>query len=254
MKLKEKLLAASASIPFIAATSMSGSCAVGCPYGIVNCAYPGQCPRYTDAGGDGICDLSQSSTSTTDSYSASSTSSDSDSYSGNVPSSKSSNTDNQPDQSNSVSSDSGDTNTSVVTDQGTGIDNSIIPSDHVNYYVLPVSIMLIGAYLFTHYLFTKGILKRSKHRRIWNLLVTAGYAGTGITGVFLVLIVNLGIKTVLNPSVTFLHAELSILMVIGTIIHIHLYWKPFKNMFGVLFGIKSKLKKNKTVKSGSFSK
>ena len=54
--------------PFIAAATISGSCAAGCPYGLVNDPYPGQCPRYIDANGDGICDLSQTaSTSTTDS-------------------------------------------------------------------------------------------------------------------------------------------------------------------------------------------
>ncbi len=253
MNLKEKLMAAFSSIPLIAFTTMSGSCAAGCPYGLVNCAYPGQCPRYTDVDRDGTCDLSQSSTSTSDSPSTSSTSSDGNSYSNDVENSIS-NTNNQPDQSNSVFHESGDANASVITDQGAGIDSSSIPSDHVNYYVLPVSLILLGAYLFTHYLFTKGILKRSKHRRIWNLLLTTGYVGTGITGVLLVLIVNLGIKTALNPSVTFWHAELSILMVIGTIIHIHLYWKPFKNMFRVLFGFKPKVKKNKPVNSGTFSK
>jgi hypothetical protein len=28
-------------------------------------------------------------------------------------------------------------------------------------------------------------------------------------------------------------------MVIGTMIHLHLYWKPFKNMFKVLFRFKT---------------
>ena len=31
-----------------------------CPYGLVNDPYPGECRRYADANGDGICDLSQS--------------------------------------------------------------------------------------------------------------------------------------------------------------------------------------------------
>ena len=166
-------------------------------------------------------------------------------------------TQNQPDQSSGVTSDPGNTspdaNASAVSDQGTGLDNGSI-GDGTNYYLLPVSILLIGGYLFTHYLFSKGILNQQKHRRIWNLLVTAGYLGTGITGVLLILIINLGVKSALNPSVTFWHAELSILMVLGTLIHIHLYWKPFKNMFSVLFGLKTSEKKNKTVKSRSFSK
>jgi hypothetical protein len=32
---------------------------VACPYGLVNDPYPGQCRRYVDQNGDGICDLSK---------------------------------------------------------------------------------------------------------------------------------------------------------------------------------------------------
>ena len=126
----------------------------------------------------------------------------------------------------------------------TKIDTGDIPEDPTNYYVIPFSIILIAGYLFTYYLFQKGILKRNKHRRIWNLLVTAGYLGTGVTGVLLTLMINLGIRTALNPTITFWHAELAILMVMGTLIHIHIYWKQFKNMFRVLFGgLKFNIKK-----------
>lgn len=31
---------------------------VACPFGLVNDPYPGQCPRYSDLDGDGICDYS----------------------------------------------------------------------------------------------------------------------------------------------------------------------------------------------------
>ncbi len=65
--MKARLITALSSIPIIAAMGMSESCAVSCPYGIVNDPFPGQCPRYTDLSGDGICDFSQvSSTVTTD--------------------------------------------------------------------------------------------------------------------------------------------------------------------------------------------
>ncbi len=261
MKLKEKLITAISSIPFIAATTMQGSCGAGCPYGL-SCSYPGQCGRFTDSG-DGVCDLAQPSSTGTSSNtetSASSSSYDpSSSSSSSTSSSKASAaTQNQPDQSSAVSSNQGNTspesNASAVTDPGAGVDSGNVIGDGTNYYLLPVSIFLIGGYLFTHYLFSKGILKQGKHRRIWNLLVTAGYLGTGITGILLILLINLGVKTALNGSITFWHAELSILMVIGTLIHIHLYWKPFKNMFRVLFGFKTTDKKDEKVASRGMAK
>jgi len=258
MKLKEKLITALSSVPFIAAAAMSTACAAGCPYGRT-CAYPGHCSRYTDSGGDGICDLSASVTSSNANTETASSSSSGDTSSststGSSPSSTSTNdqSSNAAGTSNSgvATSNSGssspdaNTNASAATDSGTGLDTGSVQGDHVNYFLFPVSIFLVLAYLFTHYLFSKGILKQGTHRRIWNLLLTAGYLGTGITGVVLVLLINMGIRTALNQSITFWHVELSILMFVGTLIHIHLYRKPFKNMLRVLFGFKTKAKKNK---------
>jgi hypothetical protein len=65
-----------------------------------------------------------------------------------------------------------------------------------------------------------------------------GYAGVGVTGVLLTLMVNLGIKAY-SQGMTFWHVETAILMVIGTLIHLHIYRKPFKRMFKVLFSWES---------------
>ena len=112
----------------------------------------------------------------------------------------------------------------------------------------PVLLLLLSVVSATlgQVLFKKGVLKRSKHRRIWNLLLTAGYLGTSGTGILLIFFINLGIRTALNPSLTYWHVELSILMVIGTLLHVHIYWKSFRNMFRVLFGFKASVpKKNR---------
>ena len=76
------------------------------------------------------------------------------------------------------------TNASALPDSGSGLDSSRF-GDGGGYHVLPISILLIGGYLFTHILFSRGILSQQKHRRLWNLLVTGGYIGTGITGILL---------------------------------------------------------------------
>ena len=237
--MKQKLLAAVSTIPFIAAATMSGSCATSCPYGMINDPYPGQCVRYIDINGDGICDLSQAtfaanttdtSTTSPDDTTTTTTTTDSGNWHGS-------------DADTTIQDQPTDASVTTIPDSSVNLQG-----DTTNYHVLPVTIMLIGGYLFTHYLFKKGILNRKKHRRIWNLLVTAGYLGTGVTGVLLTIMINLGIKSALNPSITYWHAEMAILMVIGTMIHIHLYWKPFKNMFKILFGIKNNLRKTANIK------
>ncbi|GAB4312069.1 MAG: hypothetical protein Kow0019_10820 [Methanobacteriaceae archaeon] len=229
--MREKLIKLLLAIPFAAAFSMNGSCAAGCPYGLSNDPYPGQCPRYIDVNGDGFCDLSQTVTTTSDS----SVNSPEDDK---IPS-------DSVDDSNGGGyhvTDTGDSQNAGSLDDNsfadTGDIDGSIASDGGGYYLLPVSIILISGYLFTHFLFKKGILSRKKHRRFWNLFVTVGYVGTGITGIILTTIINLGIRTVLNRPFTFWHAEFAIFMVIGTLIHVHLYWKPFKKIFKVLFNFK----------------
>lgn len=237
---KQKILGTLATVPFIVSGMMSGACAAGCPYGLVNDPFPGQCSHYIDLNGDGICDLSQS-VATTDS---SSSTSDPSLSTQDVDSNGMHGIQN-PDHSNA----------SVIQDPGTGgIDTGSAPIDGNNYHILPISLLIMGGYLFTHYLFKKGILKPQKHKRLWNLLLVGGYLGTGITGVLLTFMINLGIKTIYNPSITYWHAELSILMVVGTLIHLHLYRKPFKTMFKVLFGFKFSSKRKGNIKPVNMSK
>ncbi len=243
--LKQKLLVAGSTIPFIAASTMSSSCATTCPYGLVNDPFPGQCSRYMDVGGDGICDFSQATPVTTTDTSTTDTSTTDTSTT-------------SPDDTSTTTVDSGhgngantdtsvqdqvDTNATAVRDSS--LDSGNLNGDTNNYFVLPISMLIIGGYLITHFLFKKGILNRNKHRRIWNLLLTVGCLGSGGTGVILVLLINMGIRTALNPSLIFWHVELSILMVVGTLIHFHIYRKPFRNMFRVLFGFKTNSRKNR---------
>jgi hypothetical protein len=63
-------------------------------------------------------------------------------------------------------------------------------------------------------------------------------------GFLLLILLKLGITLPINFGLMYWHTELAILMVIGTLIHIHIYKKPFKNMFKVLFGLNFSSKKN----------
>ncbi len=217
---KQKIIGAAATVPVIAASTMSGVCAGGCPYGLTNDPYPGQCHLYTDSTGDGICDFSQvaadSITQSTDSNE---------------------NTDLQ----NSTSSDgyhgghvqdgtSDQTNASATTihEPNSGTGDSL--NTGTEYHIIPVSILIIGAYLLTHYLFSKGILKPQKHKRLWNLLLMGSFFGSGLTGVLLIYMINFSVSLAYRQGLGYWHVELSILMVIAALIHFHIYRKPFKNM------------------------
>ncbi len=210
-----KILGTLATAPIIAATTMEGSCAAGCPYGLDYDPYPGQCSRYIDVDGSGSCDLALSAASTTP------TSTDNDSSTSQDTS--------QNTQLDDDTIDPVDDNALDVSD--TGADTLDRATEGSNFHILPITIIVIGSYLFTYYLFKNGILKPKQHKRIWNILVTIGYIGTGLTGVLLTLMIKLGISTVYNPGITYWHAELALLMVLGTFIHLHIYRRPLKKMF-----------------------
>jgi len=233
---KQKIIGAAATVPVIAISTMSGACAAGCPYGLVNDPYPGQCPRYIDVDGDGICDFSQAAAATTTTASDTSSSGDSSSVSSSTGGHDIQN--GNPDPS--------DVNNTTVDPSSGSLDGSNTTGGS-DFHIIPVSLLIIGAYLFTHYLFSKGILKPQKHKKLWNLLVMGSYLGTSITGVLLIFMVNLSISLAYRQGLTYWHVELALMMVIGTLIHFHIYRKPFKKMFKVLFNFRSPVNKKKVM-------
>ena len=242
---KQKIIGAAVTIPVIAASTMSGVCAGGCPYGLTNDPSPGQCHLYTDSTGDGICDLSQAAT-------VSSTQSTDSNTNSNVDTQNTSSTGSSGDHISNGTSDQTNASATTVHDPSSGTGDSLNTGN--DYHIIPVSLLIIGAYLFTHYLFSKGILKPKKHKRIWNSLLMAGCIGSSVTGVLLIYMINLGIGLVYRQGLSYWHVELSLLMVIVTLIHFHIYKKPFKNMFKVLFPFKFNANKNKSNKSQGTSK
>ncbi len=182
-----------------------------------------------------MCDLAITPTTTSTDTGSSSTDSSTDSTTGTTSTSGNSH--------DATNGSAGDNNTTVPVDSDSGLTGSDL-DDGSNFHILPVTLILFGSYLFTYFLFKKGILRPQQHKRIWNLLVTFGYIGTGITGVLLTLMINMGISTAYNAGISYWHAELAILMVIGTVIHIHIYQKPVKKMLKTLFGFNSTNKGN----------
>ena len=166
----EKIISAAVTIPIIAAGTISGVCAAGCPYGLVNDPYPGQCPRYIDVTGMVSVIYHKQLHQHLHPHLHDTTNADTNNQASLDGTSQDSSL-NQNDSVNASAADSG-SNLNSFGDGG-------------GYHVLPVSILLLGGYFFTHFLFSKGILSRQKHRRLWNLLLTAGYAGTGITGILI---------------------------------------------------------------------
>lgn len=104
----------------------------------------------------------------------------------------------------------------------------INPFGDVNYFVLLVSVIVILFYLIGQ-LFEKGIINRKKHYKIWNWFLILTLLGSGITGIILVIKINFAIK-ILSALILFAHVEISVIIVLLTLVHFHLYRKPIKVM------------------------
>lgn len=252
-----KIVGTLATAPIIAAATMDGTCAGGCPYGLSYDPYPGQCSRYIDINGSGSCDLAVSAASTTTDTSSSSSSQSSGSQDTTTTQSSSQDSaDNNAgiDTSSNITDEHMGANATLGNDPSSGGLSGSSATDGSNFHILPVTLIIIGAYIFTYYLFKKGILNARHHKRIWNGLLTFGFLGMGITGVILTLMINMGIYTVYNSGITYWHAELGLLMVIVALVHFHIYRRPFKRMFNVLFRSNSSKKDKNVMKTPGTSK
>lgn len=191
-----------------------------CPLGVTNCTYPGECSKYVDTNNDGICDHSQPAPISTDI----------DSTAINTQTS-----DNQ-------------TNSTVLNDENNGNDEN----QKQSYYLLPITLILTAFYVVSHILFKRGKIKLRVHKKLWNWIITASFLVTGITGLELTIFINFGIHSSLNGAITFWHAVASIIMVVTTFFHVHMYWKPFKKSFKLVRS--SKGSKREKVEKLSLSK
>lgn len=163
-----------------------------CPFGEINEPYPGTCGRYTDTDQDNICDLSQSS-----------------------PEERSNNFNETIDQQQNVSTNLSETNST---------------NSRINYYFIPIFLILLTFYTVTYFLSKKKKIKLNKHRKIWNILLLMTFLFSGIFGLILAISISLGIRLDFYATLLFWHVEFGISMAIISIFHIGWHWKYYRNL------------------------
>jgi hypothetical protein len=126
-----------------------------CPHGEVNDPYPGDCARYVDTDGDGICDHSQ-------------------------PAPEDRNDDNNIIATEKDLHD-------LVTGQELKNDNGSV------YHLLPISLSLLFLYIVTSVLSRKKIISIINHKKIWNILLLFAFLISGTLSILLVIRMNFDI-------------------------------------------------------------
>lgn len=164
-----------------------------CPFGEVNETYPGTCGRYTDTDQDNICDLSQPLPNLR------------------VEASDNSNT---IDQEQNQSSDVNSSNT----------------APGINYYFIPILLVLIVLYALTFSLGKKKIMQKNDHRKIWNVILLITFLVSAVFGLILAISLSLGIRLSFYKDLLFWHVEFGIAMAIISFFHIAWHWKYYKNI------------------------
>lgn len=211
-----------------------------CPYGEVDCAYPGDCARYTDTNDDGICDLSQpeptdSSTSagavlpvdqSTTPTDQSTTPTDEGTTSGGggrhrgatAALTESADTPTTPPSAAAT------TGTAANTDSG---GNALL----THYYVSPIAIAFFLIYAVSFFLYKTKRIKIATHRKIWNVMLLATFLVTGIFGLLLTIQLDYALPFQMPVDILFWHVEAGIAMSLISIFHIAWHSKYYAKLF-----------------------
>lgn len=147
-----------------------------CPFGFIDDPYPGACGRYIDTNNDGICDLSQ------------------------------------PNPATSQSQETEDEESTVVETPGQNTQNS----SHQEIYVNKNLLILIASFvlstiaiLISKTLTKKKILSKTKEKILWNIILLILFLPSAITGVILILMVDLPFLREISINFIELHSYTS---------------------------------------------
>ena len=173
-------------------------CGARCPYNEITDPYPGLCRRYVDENGNGNCDLASGELST---------------HTNNI-----NETNNQ-----GLNHHSEHNGFDIINNQ---------QNNGENYFPIPITLIVLFIYLITYFLYKKNIINRKKHYKFWNIILSFAMLGSGLTGLILILAINLS-KKFISDFLLFYHVEISIIMFAVTLVHIIMYRKQIKRILHI---------------------
>ena len=120
--------------------------------------------------------------------------------------------------------------------ENTTIDYLEAPDESINknkrtYHLLPIPVILIILYTAGCILTKQKIITRASHRKIWNILLLLSFFLSGISGIILIIEINMGVIIPLRINILFWHVEFGIAMFVISIFHILWHWPYYKNIF-----------------------
>ena len=238
-----------------------------CPRGEVDCVYPGECSRYIDTNGDGICDLSQPEPVATTATAAPPASVVTPTTA--APPAAPALTDDQPaEESSIVSTTEGGgrrrgsgtvvaatgsvTTTTTLPPAGTVDEVAVAPesaalpaaaaaagaiggdsgrpSFFTHYFVSPIALAFFLIYGVSFFLYKTKRIRIATHRKIWNVLLLGTFLVTGVFGVILTIQLDYELPFTIPVDLLFWHVEAGIAMTFISLFHTGWHFKYYRNL------------------------
>jgi len=203
-----------------------------CPFGEVDCTYPGDCSRYVDVNNDGICDLSQTGETTTPTGGDTTVTTQPTTLV-TEQTTDASGRGRHRGESLVASADTSTTSTTLApavlaTEAATTTDpgGSFLPT----YYVSPIAIVFFLVYAFSFFLYKTKFIKIATHRKIWNVLLLVTFLVTGIFGLILTVQLEYNLPFQMPVNLLFWHVEAGLVMTFISIFHIAWHSKYYAKM------------------------
>jgi hypothetical protein len=100
----------------------------------------------------------------------------------------------------------------------------------LNYYFIPILIVLSLCYAITYTFARKKRITLIQHRKIWNVLLLITFLVSGIFGLILAITISTGFRLSFYATLLFWHVEFGIAMATISIFHIAWHWNYYKKM------------------------
>ena len=98
------------------------------------------------------------------------------------------------------------------------------------YRLLPMAISLLLLYILSIILYKKKFLSTRTHFKIWNSALLLSFLISGLLGIFLVIMINYGLRIQLPFNIIRWHTEAGIAMFMICLFHLHWHWGYICNM------------------------
>lgn len=116
------------------------------------------------------------------------------------------------------------------TNQQENVSENTSKYPRLNYYFIPILIVLASCYAMTYGLARKKKITINQHHKVWNVILLVTFLVSGIFGLILAITISSSIRLSFYATLLFWHVEFGIAMAIISFFHIGWHWNYYKKI------------------------